>query len=371
VSNRDYYEILGVRRDAGAAELKKAYRTLALKYHPDRNPDNPETESKFKEASEAYSVLTDSEKRSVYDRFGHDGLKSRGGGPGFSGVEDIFSSFGDIFGEFFGFSSRGRGGRQRGQRGGDIGHKLTITLAQSAFGVQQEITIQRHQSCDACLGSGAKPGTKPETCSYCAGRGEVVQTQGIFSLRTACPNCRGAGQVIGSKCGDCRGAGRILKPKKVSLNIPKGVDDGNQLRLTGEGEAGINGGPPGDLYVSIHIAPHEDFLRDGTDLHLNIPLGFAQVALGAEVEIPTLDEEPDRLTIPRGTQSGDKFVLRNRGIPHLRGSSRGDLIVHAQVRTPTHLSKKQEELLRAFAEECGETVADKGIFREFFNKIKS
>ncbi len=370
VTKRDYYEILGVTRTATTDELKKAYRKLALQYHPDRNPNNPEAEQQFKEASEAYQVLSSDEKRPVYDRYGHEGLRGQGSGPGFSGVEDIFSNFGDIFGEFFGFGSRGRGGRRRGRPGGDIRHDLSLSLQEAAFGCQKEITVQRQQVCQTCEGSGAKPGTNSQTCGYCRGAGEVLQTQGIFSIRTACPNCQGSGQVIPDKCTDCRGAGRIRKPRTVTVNIPKGVDEGVQLRLTGEGDAGTQGGPPGDLYVFLHVEANEQFTREEADLHCTIPVTFAQAALGTEVEVPTL-EEVETVTVPRGTQSGERFVLRSRGVPHLRGSGRGDIVVHIQVKTPSNLSKKQEELLRALAEEGGEKVAGKSVFRDLFSKIKS
>lgn len=371
MAKRDYYEILGVTRTANADEIKKAYRKLALQYHPDRNPDDPDAEKHFKEAAEAYQVLSNEEKRSLYDRFGHEGVNRAGGGPGFAGVEDIFANFGDIFGDIFGFGGRGGGrGRTRGRPGADLRYDLTITLHEAAFGVQKEITIQKHQTCGTCSGTGAKPGTSPQPCGYCRGQGEIIETQGIFSIRRPCPNCQGMGQIIPEKCPECRGTGRIRKPKKVVVNIPRGVDEGVQLRLTGEGEAGTQGAPGGDLYVVLHVEQHEVFTREESDLHVTTPISFAQAALGTEVEVPTL-EEPELLTIPRGTQSGDRFVLRNRGIPHLRGSGRGDLIVHAQVKTPTSLTKKQEELLRALAEEGGEKVLGKSVFRDILNKIKS
>lgn len=369
MAKRDYYEVLGVSRTATPEEIKKAYRKLALQYHPDRNPDDPEAEKNFKEAAEAYQVLSSEEKRQIYDRYGHEGVNRQGAGPGFAGVEDIFSNFGDIFGELFGFGGRGRT-RTRGRPGADLRYDLTITLHEAAFGTQKEITVPKHQTCVTCNGSGARAGTSPVTCSYCRGQGEIIETQGIFSMRRPCPNCQGAGQTIPDKCPECRGTGRIRKPKKVMVNLPKGVDEGVQLRLSGEGEAGTQGAPPGDLYVFIHVEPHEVFTREEADLHVKIPITFAQAALGTEVEIPTL-EEPEVLTIPRGTQAGDRFVLRNRGVPHLRGSGRGDIIVHAQVKTPLNLSKRQEELLRQLAEEGGEKVLGKSVFRDIINKIKS
>ncbi len=369
---RDYYDILGVSRSATPEELKKAYRKLALKYHPDRNPDNPDAEQRFKEASEAYEVLSNSEKRSIYDRFGHEGLSGHGAGPGFASVDDIFSSFGDIFSDFFGFSSgRGRG-RRRGRVGDDIRYDLTLTLSEAAFGTQKQIVIQRKHVCETCGGSGAKPGTAPQTCRQCRGTGEMIQSQGIFSIRTTCPYCRGAGQVILDKCPTCRGTGTVRKPRSVSVSVPKGVDEGLQLRLTGEGEPGTLGAPPGDLYVVLHVEPHDVFVREQNDLHCTVPLTFAQAALGTQVEVPLLEEgQHEVLTIPRGTQSGERFIIRNKGVPYLRGSGRGDIVVHAQVVTPTNLTRKQEELLRAMAEEGGEKVAEKSVLRDIFHKIKS
>lgn len=373
MTKRDYYEILGVSKTANADEIKKAYRKLALQYHPDRNPDNPDAEAKFKEVSEAYSVLSADDKRQVYDRYGHEGLKGQGaGGPGFSNVDDVFSSFGDIFGEFFGFGGRrgGGGARRRGRPGGDIRFDLTLSLSEAAFGVEKEITIQQQSPCGTCSGSGARPGTTPETCTTCRGNGEVIQTQGIFSVRTTCPHCQGTGQMIREKCGDCKGSGRIKRSKKVKITVPKGVDENLQLRLTGEGDAGTQGGPPGDLYVFLHVEASETFKREEENLHFLAPLTFAQAALGTEIEVPTL-ESPETLNVARGTQSGDTHVLRGRGIPHLRGNGRGDLIVHFQVKTPTNLTKRQEELLRELAAESGEKVGGKSVFRDILNKIKS
>ncbi len=369
---RDYYEVLGVSRSASPEELKKAYRKLALKYHPDRNPDDPEAEQRFKEASEAYEVLSNPEKRSIYDRFGHEGLSGHGAGPGFATVEDIFASFGDIFSDFFGFgASRGRG-RHRGRRGDSLRYDLTITLSEAAFGTQKEIVVHRKHVCDTCGGSGARPGTRPQTCVQCRGTGELIQSQGIFSIRTTCPYCRGTGEIILDKCPTCRGSGTVRKPRTVNVTIPPGVDEGLQLRLTGEGEPGTLGAPPGDLYVVLHVEPHDFFEREGNDLHCTVPLSFSQAALGTKVEVPLLEEgQSETLTIPRGTQSGQRFVIRNKGVPYLRGNGRGDLIVHVQVVTPTNLTRKQEALLRALAEEGGEKVAEKSKLRDIFQKIKS
>lgn len=371
MSKRDYYEVLGVSRNANPDELKKAYRKMALMYHPDRNPDNPEAEQSFKEASEAYEVLSNSEKRSLYDQFGHEGLRSRGAGPGFANMEDIFSNFGDIFSEFFGFGGgRARGGR-RGRVGANLAYELTITLEEAAFGAHKEIIIQRSHTCEVCNGSGARPGTSAQTCGQCRGTGELIQSQGIFSIRTTCPYCRGAGQVIPEKCTTCHGSGLVRKPRHVNVVIPKGVHDGLQLRLTGEGEPGTMGAPPGDLFVALRVEPHKVFTREDYDLHCAIPITFAQAALGTDVEVPTLEDSPEALTIPRGTQSGEHFVIRHKGVPYLRGSGRGDLVAHVQVKTPTSLTKRQEELLRSLAEEGGEKVAGKNVFRDILNKIKA
>lgn len=374
MSKRDYYEVLGVSKTTTPEELKKAYRQMALKYHPDRNPDNPEAERMFKEVSEAYSVLSSDEKRQIYDRYGHEGLQGGGGGgPGFGNAEEIFMNFGDLFSEFFGgfAGGRGRGGRtRRGRPGEDYRYDLTLTLKEAAFGVKKELTIEPLATCTTCSGSGAKAGTQPQNCSYCGGRGEVVQSQGIFSLRTTCPQCQGSGQMIADKCQDCRGQGRIRTNRTVSVKIPKGVDEGLQLRVEGEGHAGTLGAPPGSLFVFLHVQPDEMFKRDDFDLHITIPVSFAQAALGTDVEVPTL-EEPQPLTIPRGTQSGEQFVLRNHGVPHLRDNARGDLICHVQVKTPMNLSAEQEKLLRQLAELEGDKVSDKGFFRGLVDKLKS
>lgn len=371
MSKRDYYEILGVAKTATPEELKKAYRQQALKYHPDRNPDNPEAEKMFKEVSEAYQVLSTDEKRQVYDRYGHDGLRSQGAGPGFSNADEIFMNFGDLFSEFFGGFAGGRrggnqGGRRRGRPGEDYRHDLNLTLKEAAFGVRKEINIEPLILCDVCSGSGAKAGTSPQTCNTCGGRGEVIQTQGIFSIRTPCPHCQGTGQMIVDKCGECRGSGRVRKQRTVTVKIPKGVDEGLQLRVEGEGHSGTQGAPPGDLYVFLHVTPDEQFKRDEADLHVTIPISFAQAALGTDLEVPTL-EEPEPLSIPKGTQSGEQFVLRGKGVPHLRGNGRGDIVARVQVKTPTSLSSEQEKLLRQLAELDGEKVGKKSLLEKIFS----
>lgn len=366
-TTRDYYEVLGVDRGASEAELKKAYRKLALENHPDRNPDDPEAEARFKEASEAFSVLSDPEKRQMYDRFGHDGLRNSGFQGGFSGVDDIFSSFGDIFGEFFGMG----GGRRRGRRGADLRYRVTLTFQEAAFGTQKEMDIHRSEVCGTCDGNGAKPGTQPRTCSLCHGRGEVVQAQGIFSIRTTCPQCGGRGQVIVDRCPDCQGKGQIRVAKKVSVDIPAGVDNGMQLRLAHKGEAGSEGAPAGHLYVDIHVEPHEFFQRDGADLHCEIPISFSQAALGTELTVPLLKGEKEEITVPRGTQSGAVFSINGKGLSRIQGAGRGDLHVTVVVKTPTSLTKRQEELLRELATASGDHVSGKGVLRELIDKITS
>lgn len=348
-SKRDYYEVLGVGRDADAAEMKAKYRKLALKYHPDRNPDNKEAEDKFKEAAEAYEVLTDPQKRSVYDQYGHKGLE----GTGFSGAggfEDIFSSFGDIFEDFFGFgSSRGGRGRSRVQRGADLRYDLTIDFMEAAFGTEKELKIQKMQTCETCQGNGCKPGTQPDICSTCHGSGQYSQSQGFFTVRSACPHCQGRGKRITSPCPECNGRGQIMINKTVSLKVPAGVDSGSRLRLTAEGEGSPNGGPPGDLYVFLQVKPHKYFQRSNNDIICLAEISFVQATLGAKIKIPTLTGE-ETLKIPSGTQYGETFRLPQQGIASLRTGQRGDQIIQIEIKTPSNLSKKQEKLLREFEE---------------------
>ena len=351
---RDYYEVLGVSRNATESEIKKAYRKLALQYHPDRNPGDKEAEEKFKEAAEAYEVLRDPEKRSLYDRFGHEGLKGTGF-TGFSGFEDIFSSFGSIFEDFFGFGTRTRS-RTAPQAGADLRYDLKISFLDAAFGKEETIQIEKLQTCESCQGSGAKPGTGPETCPTCRGRGQVMHSQGFFSISTTCPQCHGEGTIIRNPCSKCKGTGKVKKRKSVTVKIPAGVETGTKLRLAGEGEEGIRGGPPGDLYVVIFVDQHEFFNRKGDDITCQVPISFPQAALGAEIEVPTL-EGRTKLTIPRGTQSGDVFKLKGLGIPHLNELGRGDQYVQVIIKTPTKLTKRQEELLRELAEISGEKVS--------------
>lgn len=345
-TKRDYYEILGISRDAGDDEIKARYRKLAMKYHPDRNPGDKEAEEKFKEAAEAYEVLRDHRKRNIYDQYGHQGLEGTGFS-GFGGFEDIFSSFGDIFEDFFGFGT-GRRARTRVQRGADLRYDLKLSFMEAAFGIETNINIEKMEICPECGGTGCEPGSQPETCSACGGSGQVSRTQGFFTVRTTCPYCRGQGQTIPHPCKKCRGAGQVRVSKKVAVRIPAGVDTGSRLRLTGEGEAGIYGGPPGDLYVFIHVEPHEFFERDNSNVICQVPITFVQAALGDKIKVPTLNGEKT-LEIPKGTQPGDLFYFYGEGIPSLRSKKRGDQIVQVLIKTPTNLSKKQEALLKEFA----------------------
>jgi molecular chaperone DnaJ len=343
MAKRDYYEVLGVNRDASEGEIKKAYRKLAMKHHPDRNPDNPKAEEQFKEAKEAYEILSDQGKRTAYDQFGHSGVDPAAGmgagaaGAGFGGFADAFS---DIFGDMFG------AGRTRSNvyRGADLRYNLEIPLEQAARGTETRIRVPTMDECDTCHGSGAKPGTEPVTCATCGGHGQVRMTQGFFSIAQTCPKCHGSGKVVQQPCPACAGAGRVKHHKTLSVKIPAGVDQGDRIRLSGEGEAGINGGPAGDLYVVMHIGPHEVFTREGNDLHCEMPVSFTKAALGGEIEIPTL-EGSAKLKIPPETQSGKVFRLRGKGIKGVRSPAHGDLLVHVVVETPVNLTSRQKELL--------------------------
>ena len=345
-TKRDYYEVLGVSRNADDNELKANYRKLALQFHPDRNSGNKEAEEKFKEASEAYEVLRDPQKRNIYDQFGHQGLEGSGFS-GFSGFEDIFSSFGGIFEDFFGFSN-GRRSRSRTQKGADLRYDLTLSFMESVFGTETEIDLEKMEVCPLCEGDACEPGTQLGTCWQCDGTGQVSRNQGFFTVRTTCNNCRGNGQTIPHPCNNCRGAGQIRVSKKVGVKIPGGVDNGSRLRLTGEGEAGIYGGPPGDLYVFIHVESHDFFKRNNTDVICQVEISFIQAALGDTMKVPTLNGNKS-LKIPKGTQSGDLFSFRGEGIPSLRTNKRGDQIIQIAIKTPTNLNKKQEALLKEFA----------------------
>jgi molecular chaperone DnaJ len=345
-TKRDYYEILGVNRNADADAIKASYRKLALKYHPDRNPGDKEAEENFKEAAEAYEVLRNSQKRNIYDQYGHQGLQGTGF-TGFRGFEDIFSSFGDIFEEFFGFGG-GRRSRTAARRGADLRYDLTISFMDAAFGTDTEIEIEKLQNCPTCQATGCEPGTYPEECRQCGGTGQISRTQGFFSIRTSCPHCRGEGRSITHPCPDCRGTGQVERVEKVSVKIPPGVDTGTRLRLASEGESGTLGGPPGDLYVFVNVKPHDFFKRNNNDIICQVPISFIQAALGADIDVPTLTGEK-KLHIRKGTQPGEVFRFKGEGIPHLRGYGRGDQIMQVLVKTPTGLTKKQEGLLKEFA----------------------
>jgi molecular chaperone DnaJ len=347
MAKRDYYEVLGVNRDADEDAIKKAYRRLAMKYHPDRNPDNPKAEELFKEAKEAYEVLCDAGKRGAYDRYGHAGVDPQAGmagGTAGAGFGTFADAFGDIFGDIFG---QARGGRSSVFRGADLRYNLEVTLEQAAHGTETRIRIPTHDACDTCGGTGAKPGTKPRICSTCNGHGQVRMQQGFFSLQQTCPNCHGSGKVIPEPCPTCHGAGRVKKQKTLSVRIPSGVDEGDRIRLAGEGESGVNGGPAGDLYVQIQVKAHPVFQRDHDDLHCEMPISFTSAALGGDIEIPTLDGSA-KIKVPAETQSGKIFRLRGKGIKGVRSRDPGDLLCHVMVETPVNLTERQRELLREF-----------------------
>ncbi len=350
MAKRDYYEVLGVNRDASDEELKKAYRRLAMKHHPDRNPDSNTAEDKFKEAKEAYEVLADPDKRAAYDQFGHAGVDQAAGmgaGAGAAGFGGFADAFGDIFGDIFG----GGGGRSRSNvyRGADLRYNLEVTLEDAARGTETRIRIPTMEECETCHGSGAKPGTEPVSCPTCHGHGQVRMTQGFFSIAQTCPKCHGSGKVVQNPCTTCSGNGRLKRQKTLSVKIPPGVDEGDRIRLSGEGEAGVNGGPSGDLYVVIHVRPHDVFTRDGNNLHCEMPVSFTKAALGGEIEIPTLDGYA-KIRIPAETQSGKVFRLRGKGIKGVRSSSYGDLLCHVVVETPVKLTARQKELLAELEE---------------------
>jgi molecular chaperone DnaJ len=369
-NKRDFYDILGVNRDASEEDIKKSYRKLAMKYHPDRNPDSKDAEEKFKEAKEAYEILSDAEKRRAYDAYGHAGVNPQmgGGGPGGEGFGGFSEAFGDIFGEIFGGGRRGGG--QQVYRGADLRYNMEITLEQAARGTETKIRIPSLDECDTCHGSGAKPGTKAKTCHTCNGQGQVRMQQGFFSIQQTCPTCHGTGKVIPEPCTACHGAGRIKSHKTLSVKIPAGVDDGDRIRLSGEGEAGVNGGPSGDLYVVVQLKAHGVFQREGADLHCEMPITFTVAALGGEISIPTLDGEA-KIKIPAETQSGQVFRLRGKGIRPVRQTSAGDLMCHVVVETPVRLTDRQKELLREL-EEINKKDGDRHNPRakSFMDKVK-
>ena len=349
MAKRDFYETLGVAKNSSEEEIKKAYRKLAMKYHPDRNPDNKESEEKFKEVKEAYEMLTNPEKREAYDRYGHAGVDpNMGGGGGFgAGAGGFADSFGDIFGDIFGGGGRSRNAGPQVYRGADLRYNLEITLEQAAHGFDTTIRVPSWDKCDTCHGSGAKPGTAPSTCTTCAGHGQVRMQQGFFSIQQTCPKCHGSGKVITDPCAPCGGAGRIKRNKTLEVKIPVGIDNGMRIRSSGNGEPGTNGGPAGDLYVEIHIKPHAVFQREGDDLHCEMPISFVKATLGGEIEVPTLSGKVS-FTIPEGTQSGKTFRLKGKGIKGVRSGYAGDLFCHVAIETPVKLTEKQKDLLRDF-----------------------
>lgn len=368
VTKADYYEVLSVERTATDQELKSAYRRLAMQYHPDRNPNNPHAEEKFKEASEAYQVLSDPDKRAAYDRFGHAGVGSGMDGAGFAGMPDLGDIFGDLFGEMFNMGGgQRRTGGSRAQRGRDLQFELTLSFEEAVFGKQTEIEIRRMESCGICNGSGAEPGHGPTTCQQCGGRGQVRFQQGFFSIARTCPICNGAGSIVKDPCKSCRGEGRKSTEHQISVTVPAGIEDRMRIRYQGEGDTGRQGGAPGDLYVVVMVQPHPFFEREGNDLHYVLPVSFPQAALGAELMIPTLEGET-RLKIPEGTQSHTEFRLRSKGVPYLNDHGRGDLVVQVIVQVPKKINKTQREAIRQLSEMVA--VENTPSSRSFLGKMK-
>ena len=372
MAKRDYYEVLGVKKDADEAALKSAFRKLAMQYHPDKNPGDAEAEKKFKEINEAYQVLSDGQKRAAYDRFGHQAFEGGGGGgpggfgPDFaSSMSDIFE---DIFGDVFGGGGR-RGGANRGrERGADLRYNLDITLEEAFKGKNATVKVPTSITCEACTGTGAKPGSKPKTCGTCGGQGRVRATQGFFSIERTCPTCGGRGEVIEDPCRSCSGAGRVTRERTLSVNVPPGVEDGTRIRLAGEGEAGMRGAPSGDLYIFLGVKPHAFYSRDGADLFCRVPISMVAAALGTEVKVPTLDGKEAAIKVPEGTQSGKQFRLRGKGMPVLRSKDTGDLYVQAVVETPQNLTRRQRELLEEFEKASSKETSPES--HGFFAKMK-
>jgi molecular chaperone DnaJ len=367
MAKRDYYEILEVERTVTAGDLKVAYRKLAMKWHPDRNPGNAESEGRFKEINEAYDVLKDDQKRAAYDRFGHAAFEQggAGGGPGFGA--DFATSFTDIFEDLFGMGGgrRGRGGRERGA---DLRYNMEITLEEAYAGKAAQVRIPTSVTCEACSGNGAKAGSKPKTCPTCGGAGKVRQTQGFFTLERTCVSCQGRGQVIDNPCPNCSGSGRVTRERTLSVNVPAGVEDGTRIRLAGEGEAGLRGGPQGDLYIFLSLSPHPFFQRDGADLHCRVPISMVAAALGGGFDVPTIDGGQTKVKVPEGTQSGRRFRLAGKGMPVLRSRERGDMYVQVLVETPQKLTKRQRELLAEFEKQSSPETQPEAA--GFFSKVK-
>lgn len=375
MAKRDYYEVLGASKGASADELKKAYRKKAKELHPDRNADNPDAEAQFKEVNEAYEVLKDADKKAAYDRYGHAAFDGgMGGGPragGGRGQGDFASAFSDVFEDLFGdFMGGQRGGaRNRATRGSDLRYNLRISLEEAYTGLQKAITVPTSVSCGECSGSGAEGGAEPQTCPTCSGMGKVRAQQGFFTVERTCPTCSGAGQIVKNPCRVCGGSGRTEKEKALSVNIPAGVETGTRIRLSGEGEAGLRGGPPGDLYIFIEVQDHAIFQRDGLDLFCRVPVSMTKAALGGEVEVPTIDGGRSRVKVPEGSQSGRQMRLRSKGMPALRGNGQGDMYIELAVETPVKLTSEQKELLRQFEESCAKSNNPNAT--GFFDKVKN
>jgi len=367
MEKQDYYELLDVSRDASDRDIKKAYRRLAMKYHPDRNPGDEASELKFKEISEAYEVLSDAQKKAAYDQYGHAGLGGQGGmGGGFEGgFSDIF---GDVFGDMFG-GGQGGGRRSNVRRGADLRYNLDLSLEDAVRGCDKTLKVPTYVSCEPCDGSGAKAGTAPKTCNTCGGAGQVRMQQGFFAVQQTCPTCRGEGRVISDPCGSCRGQGRVQKTKTLEVKVPAGVDTGDRIRLSGEGEAGAHGGPSGDLYVQVNVLEHAIFERDGANLYCEVPISFVDAALGGELNVPTLDGQV-KLKIPSETQTGKLFRLRGKGVKPVRGGALGDLMVRAVVETPVSLTSRQKELLQEFAASTDEHQKHGPKKHGFFDSVK-
>lgn len=370
MAKRDFYEVLGLQKNATDQDIKRAYKRLAMKHHPDRNQgDKEQSEIKFKEIKEAYEVLSDDQKRAAYDQYGHAAFEQGGGGfgGGFGGGADFSDIFGDVFGDIFGGGRR----QQRPSRGSDLQYNMDLTLEEAVRGVTKEIRIPTLEECDVCHGSGAKPGTSADTCSTCHGMGQVHMRQGFFSVQQPCPTCHGVGKIIKDPCNKCHGQGRIERYKTLSVKIPAGVDTGDRIRLSGEGEAGERGAPAGDLFVQVHVLPHNIFERDGSNLHCEVPINFATAALGGEIEVPTLDGRV-KLKIPAETQTGKVFRMKGKGVKSVRGGLQGDLMCHTVVETPVKLNEKQKELLKQFGESLGGKSGEKNSPRSksFFDGVK-
>ncbi len=370
MARKDYYQILGVDRGASADEIKKAYRKLAMKYHPDRNQGDKDAERKFKEVSEAYEALKDPEKRAAYDRFGHAAFEQGGPGPGgfdFNFTTSFADAFEDLFGEFMGGGHR-RSGPQGAMRGSDLRYNMEITLEEAFRGKRAKLRVPSMVICSDCGGTGAAEGARPEACPTCRGIGKIRTQQGFFTVERTCPACQGAGRVIKNPCRTCRGSGRVQREKTLSVNIPPGVEDGTRIRLAGEGEAGLRGAPPGDLYIFLTIKPHRVFQRDGLNIHCRVPIPMVTAALGGTIEVPTIDGGRARVNIPPGTQTGHQFRLKGKGMTPMRGSGRGDMYIQAVVETPVNLTKRQQELLREFERAGGKNTSPES--EGFFRKVK-